>query len=93
METEVDENGGGGRGYWHRFTKMVSHLRELQLLNLLADQAIAEVAHSKVTEQPQLLHVPVAKWFEWTLIPFISQRKFSQLSWISLTMRENIVYK
>ncbi len=52
METEVDENGGGRRGYWHRFTKMVSHLRELQVLNLLADQAIAEVAHSKVTEQP-----------------------------------------
>lgn len=45
--------GGGGsvRGFWQKFTELVSQLRSLQLLHFFADSAVAEVVHCKVESQ------------------------------------------
>ena len=44
-------NGGSGssvRGFWQKFTELVSQLRSLRLLHFFADSAVAEVVHGKV---------------------------------------------
>ena len=65
---EEEEEGGGRRDFWKKFSELVVQLRSLQLLHFIADSAVAEVVYCKVrgflaSTTPFLLLIPLPPHF------------------------------